>query len=278
MYEVFGVERLEDRLLMAVNITQNGVNLVITGDADDDLITIVGTGDGEVTVFADTDSDGHADDYLGEYSGVKHIRVSLGNGDDDIRAYGVDIAGHFTIDGGNGNDRVAVSEGFFGPNDLGGNVSVDTGDGDDQVYIAGTEIDGKLTIDTGDGSDLVFVGDAFYTDGEVDVDGKTSISAGADDDVVVIGGLDDDVRLGDVVLTAGEGDDYVLFRAAYGDTTIEGRTDINLGSGDDYLSVYEGVGGGSVNFLGNFSADGDAGHDEFDIDAFFGGKFTVKDF
>jgi hypothetical protein len=219
---------------------------------------------------------------------VKHIRVSTGDGDDEVIAYGLDIDGHLTVDGGNGDDLVALT-GLYGhyTNDIGGNVSVNTGGGDDQVLIAGADIDGKLTISTGDGYDGVYVGDGFFiysdiggfyadTDGAVNVDGKTLIDTGADDDSLFIGGINDAVELGDLVITTGGGDD---FNAIFGDTTIGGRTDISLGAGNDSLDndvVY-----GDLTFAGNFSADGGAGDYDFfgDAgDAVFGGKFTHKNF
>jgi hypothetical protein len=276
-------------------VTQNGVNLVVTGDAADDFILIQSSGDGEVSVQADTNDDGVLE-YL-EYSGVKHIRVTTGDGDDDIIALGLDIDGHFTVDTGNGADLVALSA-FGDPNHIGGNVSVSTGAANDEVFIAGVEIDGKLTIGTGDGDDYVAIGDGFYaysdilslsitTNGDVDVDGKTTIETGNGFDFVSIGGEieEDDVTLGDLVINTGAGDDFVEFNAfydsVYGEATyvtVEGRTDINLGAGDDLLDIDADY--GYLTFEGNFSADGGAGDDVFDDldDAVFGGKSTLKNF
>jgi hypothetical protein len=267
--QVFGVERLEDRLLMAVNITQNGNVLVIEGDAADERIEVLGTGEGEVSVYVDADGDNIPEFVLyGEYSGVKHVCVSSGDGDDDIYLQ-LDIDGHLTVNGGDGDDKLVVVS------DIGGNVSVDGGDGDDYVVIAVAEIDGKLTIDTGDGFDDV------YLSGGVDVDGKTLIDTGAGDDRVLVYAYESDIELADLVISTGDGSDRVHIASGLADVTIEGRTDIMLGFREDILNMSEGF-GGSVNFVGNFSADGGARDDDefFDDpgDAFFGDKFTLKDF
>jgi hypothetical protein len=272
--QVFGIERLEDRLLMAVNITQKGVNLFIEGDAAADGILVGGTGEGEVSVFVDVDHDGlfENSELYGEYSGVKHVRVNLGDGDDYATFIYLDIDGHLTVNGGDGEDEVRVGASSH----IGGNVSVDSGDEHDRIVLNQVDIDGKLTISTGDGDDAVRIGNT-------DVDGKTLIDTGANSDVVTIGsfyGDYTDVELGDLVITTGEGDDYVILGARFGYTmTIEGRTDINLGAGYDILDLDADY--GNLTFAGNFSADGgDGDYDIFDDigDAVFGGKFTQKNF
>jgi hypothetical protein len=51
---IYGLERLEDRLLLAVNITQNGGHLIITGDGNDEIIHVHddgGNGYDEIDVY-----------------------------------------------------------------------------------------------------------------------------------------------------------------------------------------------------------------------------------
>jgi hypothetical protein len=274
--QIFGVERLEDRLLMAVNITQNGVNLIIEGDADYDLIRVIGTGEGEVTVYADTDGDGYAD--VGCYSGVNQVLVNAGDGNNVVIVSDLDIDGNLTVNGGDGTDTIRIERGLYAVNDIGGNVSLDTGgsgSGLESVFVSDANIDGKLTIDTGAGRSFVRL------QGELDVAGKTSIDTGAGDDRVDITPEGDHTELGDLVISTGSGDDSVFFEPASGaDVTIQGRTDIDLGTGDDFLEISLSA-DANLTFAGNFSADG--GDGDYDIfynvgDAAFEGKFTERNF
>jgi hypothetical protein len=271
--QVFGVERLEDRLLLAVNVTQNGGNLVIEGDASDDTIAIVGLDDGDVRVIADTDGDGGFE-YL-DYSGVRNVHISGGDGDDAVVAFGADIEGDLTIDGGDGDDVLTLRAGFIDLHEVGGNVLLEGGDGYDRVHVSGFDIDGKLTIDTGDGSSTVTLSNQLH------VAGKTTINTGAGDDAdhVSIDAYYGDVELGALVINTGGGDDLVEFDASgTSKVTVHGRTDIDMGGANDVLDFYADY--GNLIFAGNFSADGGAGDDYFFgvADAMFEGKFKEKNF
>ncbi len=50
--QIFGLERLEDRTLLAVNVTQSGAKLTITGDNDDSAVFLYDEAGG-VHVFVD---------------------------------------------------------------------------------------------------------------------------------------------------------------------------------------------------------------------------------
>jgi hypothetical protein len=55
--QIFGLERLEDRTLLAVNVTQNGAKLTITGDDHDNGVGIFDDSGG-IRVRVDVDADG----------------------------------------------------------------------------------------------------------------------------------------------------------------------------------------------------------------------------
>ncbi len=290
--QVFGMERLEDRLLMAVNVTQTGSHLLVKGDDADNLIGIVGVGDGEVYVLIDEDGDGDMDLY-GLYSGIKSVSIWGDDGDDDVLVYGLEIDGNLTVDAGDGADGVLVSEDYIGPSDI-ENVAINSGDGNDHVFLAGIEIDGKLTIDSGSGNDFGGLdGDqGFFSDildryvladGDVDVAGRTLINTGDGYDYVGVGAAYYDVELGDLVIRTGAYHDFVSL-GPFGPpgssfVRVNGRTDINLGAGDDDV-ICAGYGVYFM-FVGDFNADGGAGNDDLAnqiFNASFGGKVTIKSF
>src|SRR5262245_31074437 len=132
--QIFGLERLEDRVLLAVNVTQNGAKLTITGD---DLVNGVtlSNDSGGIHVYIDEDGDGTLDfDYI--YYGVENIKINLKGGDDEVFIFGITIEQSLTIDTGAGDDLVVFSN-VEDLNEIDGNVTITTGAGDDEVVLAG---------------------------------------------------------------------------------------------------------------------------------------------
>ena len=292
---IYGLERLEDRVLLAVDVTlsRNGT-LSITSDGDDDTVFIYGYGGGDIAVYVDEDADGVIDEYL-YYSGVKNIKVNMGDGDDTVVAYGIDISGNFDVRLGDGDDGFALTDAagaYY--NEIGGSVTVRGDDGDDVIAIAGADIGKNLTVDAGDGDDYVGLGNEsnylsvyaygfgdYYATGDLNVDGNAKISLGEGDDGLYIepyGGYTVNFSK-KLDIDAGGGDDYVEFGDdAYTDVvTVEGKANIKLGDGDDYLQFeYQ-----TTVFEDDVKLDGGAGNDDIvygvaDVD--FQGKVSIKNF
>jgi hypothetical protein len=297
-FTVYGLEKLEDRVLLAVDVDLNGTTLVITSDGDDDTVFVYGYGAGDVAVYVDENSDGVIDDAF-YYSGVRNIKITMGDGDDTAIAYGLDISGNLDVRLGDGDDQFLLTD-YDGAyyNDIDGKVSIRGEDGDDIVAIAGADIDKTLTIDTGDGDDAVSIGNdaggvyaygfGFYSaTGDLNVDGNVSIKLGDGDDYNNIEPYDYyAVNFGsNLTIDAGDGDDYVEFGDGGYDyvVTVEGKTNIKLGDGDDYLQFedYSANGYATITFEDDVKLDGGRGNDDIVyglVEVDFQGKVSVKNF
>jgi hypothetical protein len=248
--QIFGLERLEDRLLLAVNIKQSGAKLTITGDDLDNLVALYDEAGG-IRVLVDEDGDGTIDlDAI--YYGVENIKVSLKGGNDEVFVAGITIEQGLTIDTGSGDDLVVFTD-YFYLNEIDGSVSITSGDGDDDVLVAGVEITGNLTINTGNGEDYVAVGDdapyssdiyffAGETEGYTEVRGNTVINTGNHDDEVNIQPDDGETYVefrGHLTVNTGAGDDevYIGGEGADADLHVHGNFSVQLGAGDDYVEI-----------------------------------------
>jgi hypothetical protein len=249
---IFGLERLEDRVLLAVNIKQSGGTLTITGSGEDETIHIHNY-DGGVRVRVDDDGDG-AEDFYADYFGVVNIKIDTKGGDDHVDASDLSIGGTLDIKTGAGYDQVHIgpysdpfSNGYYGGVSIGKDLKIDTGSDDDEVYVGAydaydTDIGGKLEIktqggdddvyvraingatldvdkdvkiDTGGGEDEVHVNPLNYS--EIDIDGTLEIKTGADDDAVFVGAegflyVGKDLRI-DTGPGSSSGDDFVTLLA-----------------------------------------------------------------
>jgi hypothetical protein len=254
-FTVYGLEKLEDRVLLAVDVDLNGTTLSITSDGDDDNVVIYGYGTDDIAVYVDEDADGVFDAAY-YYTGVKNIKVNMGGGDDLVYAINVDIAGNLDVRLGSGDDEFALSDGYGAYyNEIDGNVTIKGEAGDDNILIAGVDVGKNLTVDAGSGDDQVSVGhyadyNTFYADGfgyyyvtgNVNVDGNAKFTLGDGDDTLNIEPYDYFVVnfSGKLDVDAGKGDDYVEF-GTNGDgfgfpyIYVEGKANIKLGDGDDDL-------------------------------------------
>jgi hypothetical protein len=152
----FGFERLESRVLLAVEAFQKGATLYVVGDDADDHVQLDGNGD-SLTVRADNG-------FEAEFTGVQSVRVILGGGDDTLDVgveSGFDISGSLFVDSGLGNDAVQIA------NTTAGLIFVSLGTGDDSLSVSNTQLTGWL----------VAIDDASGTV-EIDPDSGTPISNG----------------------------------------------------------------------------------------------------
>ena len=144
------MEHLENRVLLSV-----ARNLVIDGTDGDDVISVQGTGDGEVDVFFNRG-------LLGSFEGVRNIHIKGLGGDDVISAYNVQIGGNLSVTDTPGNNHIEVTGGRGGPglSSIGRNVDITTGDGRDTIAVGHVEFDCNcgVALDSHDGTGNVIIG------------------------------------------------------------------------------------------------------------------------
>jgi hypothetical protein len=270
------LERLEDRLLMAVNISQVGSTLTIAGDANDNIIHLADFPEG-VRVSIDGDGVGGPD--LNElYYGVSNVTINTGNGDDRVGVSDLTIAGNLIINTGAGDDDVYVSydayydvfglnySGDEGDNTIYGNVSINLGAGDDDVVVGDSTIGGAVSIIAGIGNDSIRLG---HGDVGTFVYGNVSIDSGTGEDWVILASSREEHDLeinGDLLIKTGSNYDRIDVYAEdsndsyYGDVVVNGKTTIDLGAGDDrFVSTAEAENG--IAFNGAFVLKAGDGQD-----------------
>ena len=264
---VYGLERLEDRVLMAVDVTLNRSTLTITGDDDNNNIAMFEY-DGELIVAVDEDADGTYDEYYSfDSDDVRSIRVNTGDGDDYVSISNVDINAKVSVNLGDGYDTFyAGYEAAYAAADA------YLGDG---TYAVGEVSLRSLSVDAGDGADYVFLYDT-------DIDSGLTVKAGEGDDSVSVRALYSDVEIGGKFkVDLGDGDNDLYVNAYNYDVTFEGQVDVGGGNDDDYIFAY--ANGADITFEQNVKLDGRGGDNEIltleaggDVD--FEGKLKSKNF
>ena len=129
-----------------------------------------------------------------------------------------------TVVEGNGNDLIALANGYGSVTAGSGNDSVSAnGRGDDLIALGG----GNDEVQLGDGSDTVTLGD-----------GNDRISGGDGNDNVTVGNGNDDIQLGNGsdVIVEGNGNDFVSAGSG-ADLVVAGlgQHTVSLGNGNDVL-------------------------------------------
>lgn len=288
-----GLERLESRILFAVNVTRSGHTLQITGDDEANFVEVNGNGEGVLDVYVN-------EEHVGTFEGIKNIKASLGDGSDQLHLSAIQISGNVTVDMGKGNDYfdldtdyfVGGEGGGFGDGDvhIGGNVKVTMGGnhGDEVVIDAnngeiqeGTRlfhIGKNLTID---GASYVSI--QGHPNGGFESDGSNSPEDG---DINIGRNLSITSRIkntgekGDIQSSAESGGSYVFLSnlnvggkvkvqtgnasdyVAMEDSNVTGRAIFQLGGGDDELVLGANGGGGEGNiFRSRVNAVGGSGFD-----------------
>jgi len=267
-----------------VSVNQQGDTLYVVGDENANTVSIVGADDepyGKVGVYVV--------DVPWVYTGVNHIHVDLGEGDNFLAMDRINILGNLTVLTGDGDDVMDLGGWGYGASAMGGDVAIATAGGRDNVRIEDASVYASVTIDTADGSDIVQLGYDyfFFSLGASPVPGRTtgddsfrSDDSGRDDDSSDLIALADDGR-GDLSALPDEGDDakFVLallyrggstnmFESLYvftddgrdlvgiTSTQIDVETTIELGSDDDRLIL-----DAPNEFYGDFTARGEQGSD-----------------
>jgi hypothetical protein len=246
------VEQVEDRLLLAGNVSVNAVGdtLNIRGDSADNQVAVVQlNAQGATAVNAQFGSHAAAGDYLVIGQGTTHLKgtgsdvtvaqINQGSISDIAVVTGVHNITITTL-GGNDAVTVGVSPGagplaspFSGPESLA------------LTAISQALTAKDLTIRTGSGDDIVQVGDArtqTFKDIVINTDG-------GNDTVLAINLHVTD----DLTARLGGGNDT----AAVLKVDVDGNTTVNMGAGDDQLAIA----GPASNFHGKFRVRGQAGDD-----------------
>lgn len=245
MSSSFRVEKLEDRILLAGNITavQSGSQLVINGDADDNVINI--TNDGGAGTIEVSEVDGGTVNGGGPatFAGITHIVVRGRAGDDGVMVDDIDIDGNLTIQLNQGDDVFAVVQ----ESAIGGNVAL-SADGDDAVNlgIALSNVGGSVQFTSRGGADDL----ALF---QVGIGGQVVINAGHGFNAVDVTGVDvagkfvvndgadnlnlnlTDVLVGSTLnIDAGaRGDSNIILH----DIGVGGQMWIRTGDGEDFVHV-----------------------------------------
>ena len=216
-------------------------------------------GAGSTTVFGD----------FGDGTGSGNDRITTGAGNDFISAGDgnnvIDTGGGAgnSVWAGKGNDTIRGGAGQDIINAGDGNNTVDAGDGDNSVYAG----DGNDRITTGAGNDYVVAGNGNNT---VDTgDGSDIVTTGTGNDIVRTGaGVDSEYdRGGNNTIDLGSGDDYLQIDAGtpnptiYGDSWAAGKSSnvISAGDGNDFVVIRH--------IIGNQVIDLGAGNDQLSVDA-----------
>ncbi len=184
-----GIERLEDRMLLAGNVTTSviGGNLIIRGDELDNRLTIdqVGLTSHEFRVKGESFTYVNGDTAPLVVSGItRDVKILLGGAGDKLTLDGVDIPRNLIIQTGGGDDTVLVHDSVVGRNTnirtgLGTDivnlvnlrakrgVSVSTSDGNDIVTLEGSIFHGKARVRTERGNDTILIQDSTFDAGKV---------------------------------------------------------------------------------------------------------------
>jgi hypothetical protein len=111
------IERLEERVLLSVNVMKQGNTLILTGDGAGDDVEILGQ---QELYKVEIRVNGA---HKGTFNGVQDLIANLGAGDDSLSLYGVkadDVTAHLGL----GNDTFLISTSSDHPDPDDGNVDL----------------------------------------------------------------------------------------------------------------------------------------------------------
>lgn len=217
-------ERLENRVLLAVNVTQDGAILYIGGDGEADEVFVDGTGvTGEVEVFSGTES-------LGVFSNVNTIVATLRGGDDSLTVAAIDITGSLRVRMGDGADTFVLHN---AQSTLGGGVDGNVSIGDDlRIKMGRNEGDvARLVCDIADSGISVTNNLRIWGVADLTLDGEGESSDADLGDISVGGNLKITSTVGADI------DDDDLFSIFVDNVNVAGKTYVRLGAGDESVSV-----------------------------------------
>lgn len=301
------VETLENRSMLAGNVTASvsGADLIITGDALGNTITVESAGAGIVQVrgFENTSVNGTANG-LKTFNVSGSINIRLNAGDDTVRVTNLVIQNKLLVDLGAGNNTALLGQSTAADNArfagtpsgglfIQGDQSVVGGTLADRVFQSNLHVAGAGTLSLGDGNDNVTLDRPTGSGANVEYGGVFSILPGAGTDGVSITGLvvDDNLVINDssnatsVTINSMDVQGSLFFTSANfsDDVTITntnvrntlsivsqaGYDTINVSAIAGRLDLNSGLGNDDVHIsqsnIGVISAVLGGGHDELDL-------------
>ncbi len=225
------VERLEDRCVLAGNVTSGVVAGVLTvaGDGQDNGISLIQTGPGTVEVRGDPGTTVNGGTAAFVASGFQNVDINLKAGNDSA-ALALVVPGDLHVHLGQGDD-VLTFGGFFDP-PTGLNLP------DPSISV---DVQGSLAIEANDGAD--FVG---LFDSRVAGTG-TILMGGGDDNLLAV----NTILLGNTLFRSGDGIESVTIDTC----SFGGTTAVEGGAGDDNVSVFNSNFTGDVTLRGGLGLD-----------------------
>lgn len=247
------------------SLVVNGEETTYTADEAERLVIDGGDGDDTVNIHQEGSPNSH------------EIAINGGDGNDVITA-DEEVKNRLTIDGGQGNDKIAGGSGSDTITDNYGNNYIDGGQGNDEITAQSSDSNNSVFAKIGR---FFGIGEESPENTIFGGEGDDTITTGAGEDRVFGGAGDDEIDTGkgDDAIYGGEGDDIIYagagndtVRGAAGHDYIEGNhgnDDISGGEGNDVVyggkgddKVSGGTGDDFVNAgKGNDTVHGNAGND-----------------
>lgn len=277
LFDGGSIERLEDRMLLAGNVTVaiNGAgDLIVQGDGDDNVVKIEIHSDGfvEATPFDGTTVD---DSGLAGSLVTGDVTANMRGGDDQLYIVGPELSpgGGWTqipvndvnISSGSGNDLAFVG-GIDAGVSITGDVKINSGSGNDYAAVNHSAIEGSVLISGSGGNDFAglwtSVANEFEFRGGAGDDTAMITESGTFEQMeLILGGGDNSVTMENSAaaglrISSNSGNDTVdmdLFNAKYSDVTIltggkNDSIDIDTLSDGGELQVRTAGGDDSVRF------------------------------
>jgi hypothetical protein len=255
------METLEDRHALAGNVIAaltegtltilgddqaNGVNIVYDVATATHRVNGVDLGGSPTTINGELASPTAA-----IYSGVKHVQVWLGAGDDQLDFGSADqvyttIAQKLAIDMGSGNDKVELGHAGGVPGAgtevrhylyVNKGIYVDLGAGDDLLEVANLKTNKSLIIKAGDGNDAVTFATEFTPTGAtepslfpVNVKGNLHVHLGQGDDSLTLL----HARVGDSLRIVDPAGSAII---AIADVAVNEKLNIDTGHQNDHVTL-----------------------------------------
>ncbi len=179
-----GFETLERRCCLAGNVTAAlvGGDLVITGDAEANVISVVETEiDGEFVILAESDAGGVSTSLNGTGNGAaviagvtRNIVIYMHGGADVVAVADIDHVGNLTIDAGSGDDSLSAAQ-----VSLGADLTIHVGDDQNVVTLTAIDTGGSLLVDSGTSATRQIPNVYLLTDSRIGVDAQFDLGARA---------------------------------------------------------------------------------------------------
>ncbi|APZ90449.1 sodium/calcium exchanger 1 [Fuerstiella marisgermanici] len=221
-----------------VQVTVNGSNAQISGDAQKNTIVVYTAADGSVMIAGagSTSINGSAAPFLLSTNGtLASLNVSLSSGDDQLVLSGI-TAGSLDVQTGGGLDLVTIDNVV-----INGSATIGNSSGVDEHRIHGSDF-GSLNVNTGG---LVSLQNS-------EVDGELAVVGSSTPTTVFVQGSTVD---GNVDIETGSGADAIIAnRSSFG-----ANVSVNSGGGNDLLTLR------ASQVAGNLVADGRGNNDQIGI-------------